>query len=769
MKNLIRPNFMKVNFRQNKNKKNMQEEKKSFLLYEEIYDNGIYLITENEYSITIHIDDISYQLCSEEQRMQIFIKYCEFLNSLEASIDYKVTLVKKKKTVEELTHVLFKEKNEQYDDKYRQEMNDYLTAKINEKKNAFEKKIFITFTQKHENQEFAERELFLIADQLDLFARKIGSTIHILKGEERKELIGQIINNENHTLLPKQVDLKLDKRLIKIDDKLNQTLYLNGYPAELSDECLTGLMEIDEEITLTVSCRPIPMASSFDLVKTKMAYMDQQKVDEQRKALNSGYDYDMLPYDLTYSLDEAKELLDSLQSKSQKLFEVTVLINFSAENQDNLNKIASKIKSVGRRFGCTIIELAYLQKFALNTILPIGKNHVPLNRLLATSAVSALMPFSISEMLHENGNYYGINSVTKNLTILDRKKLMAPNGFVLGTPGSGKSFSVKREIVNVLLRNAKDEVIVIDPESEYQHICSQFDGQMVRLAGNSNTCINPMDINSNYGDDADPIALKTQFLISLCELITGGILGLSSQQKTIIDRVCRKIYQEQTQLPTLKDFYTALNAQPEEEAKQLAIELELYTEGSLALFSKQTNVDLNKRLVIFDIKDLGKQLKPFGMLVVLDQIWNRITLNRESGIRTWLYIDELQLLFTNEYSENYFFELWSRARKWGAIPTGITQNVETLLLSDLARRMLSNSDFVVMFNQAKSDRSELTRLFDISEEQEKYVLNGSEGTGLMVFGDTIIPFEDRLPKETKLYQIMTTKPGEEVKTKQDYE
>ncbi|MCA6775541.1 ATP-binding protein [Enterococcus mundtii] len=339
----------------------------------------------------------------------------------------------------------------------------------------------------------------------------------------------------------------------------------------------------------------------------------------------------------------------------------------------------------------------------------------------------------------------------------------------MGTPGSGKSFSVKREIVNVLLRNNKDEVIVIDPESEYQHICSEFDGQMVRLAGNSNTCINPMDINSNYGDESDPIALKTQFLISLCELITGGILGLSSQQKTIIDRVCRKIYQEQTQLPTLKKFYMALNAQPEEEAKQLAIELELYTEGSLALFSKKTNVDLNKRLIIFDIKDLGKQLKPFGMLVVLDQIWNRITLNRESGIRTWLYIDELQLLFTNEYSENYFFELWSRARKWGAVPTGITQNVETLLLSDLARRMLSNSDFVVMFNQAKSDRSELTRLFDISEEQEKYVLNGSEGTGLMVFGDTIIPFEDRLPKETKLYQIMTTKPGEEVKTKQEYE
>ncbi|MGQ4224100.1 hypothetical protein [Enterococcus mundtii] len=269
MKNLIGPNLMKVNFRQNKNKKNTQEEKKSFLLFEEIYDNGICLIAEKEYSLTINIDDISYQLCSEEQRMQIFIKYCEFLNSLDASIDYKVTLVKKKKTVEELNHVLFKEKNERYDDKYRQEMNDYLKLKINEKKNAFEKKIFITFTQKHENQSFAERELFLVADQVDLFARKIGSTIHILKGEERKKLIGQILNNENHELLPKRIELKSDKRLIKVDDKLNQTLYLDGYPAELSDECLTGLMEIDEEITLTVSCKPIPMAN-YSASKTNL-------------------------------------------------------------------------------------------------------------------------------------------------------------------------------------------------------------------------------------------------------------------------------------------------------------------------------------------------------------------------------------------------------------------------------------------------------------------------------------------------------------------
>ena len=316
-------------------------------------------------------------------------------------------------------------------------------------------------------------------------------------------------------------------------------------------------------------------------------------------------------------------------------------------------------------------------------------------------------------------------------------------------------------MVNQLLRDAEDEVIIIDPEREYSVIGQNFNGEIIKISSDSATTINPMDINENYGDDTDPVVLKSEFLISLFDLIIGGALGLSSAQKTLIDRVCRRTYEIMSgDMPTFVDFYNILKEQEEEEAKQLVMDLEIYIEGSLSVFSAKTNVDITKRLVIYDIKDLGKQLKTMGMLIVLDQVWNRITENRERGVRTWLYIDEMQLLFTNEYSENYFFELWSRARKWGAIPTGITQNVETLLLSDLARRMLSNSDFVMMLNQAKSDRTQLVRLFDISEEQEKYVVNSPEGYGLMVFGDTTLPFYDHFPKDTKLYKMMSTKPGE---------
>ena len=546
-----------------------------------------------------------------------------------------------------------------------------------------------------------------------------------------------------------------------MDDHYAKTIYLQEYPAELSDTFLYELLEIPRELVVTLHINPPDQDEAFDLVKTKLAFMEQQKVDEQKKALQNGYDFEMLSYDLTYSLTEAKELVDDLQNKGQKLFSMTGSIHFNADTVEKLAEIQGEISSIGRQFGFKIIELEFLQEEGLNTALPLGGNSLPLDRTLSTASTAIFIPFTISDLIQENGKYYGVNAISKNILSLDRKLLKAPNGFVLGTPGSGKSFSVKREIVNVLLRDAEDEVIIIDPEREYSVIGKNFNGEIIKIASDSSTTINPMDINENYGDDTDPVVLKSEFLISLFDLIIGGALGLSSTQKTLIDRVCRRTYETiKDRMPTFVDFYHILKEQ-EEEASQLVMDLEIYIEGSLSVFSSETNVDITKRLVVYDIKDLGKQLKTMGMLIVLDQVWNRITTNRERGVRTWLYIDEMQLLFTNEYSENYFFELWSRARKWGAIPTGITQNVETLLLSDLARRMLSNSDFVMMLNQAKSDRSQLVRLFDISEEQEKFVVNSPEGYGLMVFGDTTLPFYDHFPKDTQLYKMMSTKPGED--------
>lgn len=609
----------------------------------------------------------------------------------------------------------------------------------------------------------------MVVDRFAMFASRLGSGINRLEKKQMLTILSDILltksdkeEPEIEDILPEVIELKQNKNYLKMDDHYAKTVYLQEYPSELADTFIFELLEIPQELVITLHIKPLEQDEAFDLVKTKLAFMEQQKVDEQKKALQNGYDFEMLSYDLTYSLTEAKNLVDDLQNKGQKLYSMTGSIHFHAPTVEKLTEVHDEVSSIGRQFGFKIIELEFMQEAGLNATLPLGNNILPLDRTLTTASTAIFVPFTISDLIQENGKYYGVNAISKNILSLDRKLLKAPNGFVLGTPGSGKSFSVKREIVNVLLRDAEDEVIIIDPEREYSVIGKNFNGEIIKIASDSATTINPMDINENYGDDSDPVVLKSEFLISLFDLIIGGALGLTSTQKTLIDRVCRRTYETVSdRMPTFVDFYHILQEQEEEEAHQLRTDLEIYIEGSLSVFSSETNVDITKRLVVYDIKDLGKQLKTMGMLIVLDQVWNRITTNRERGVRTWLYIDEMQLLFTNEYSENYFFELWSRARKWGAIPTGITQNVETLLLSDLARRMLSNSDFVMMLNQAKSDRSQLVRLFDISEEQEKFVVNSPEGYGLMVFGDTTLPFYDHFPKDTQLYKMMSTKPGED--------
>lgn len=737
-------------------------------LFQEIYPSGICRLDETTYSVTIELNDINYQLSSEDSQIEIFSQYCDFLNSLSSKTKLQLTVYKKKRPLADLQSILYYQEKNDFLDSYRAEMNDIISRKLDEEKNGYKKTILFTFVQTHQKLEFAEKELDMVTDRFLMFANRLGSQAKRIPKKELLTILSEIlvtksmvVQPEIEDILPEVIELKENKNYLKVDQHYAKTVYLQEYPAELSDTFIYELLEIPRELVITLHIDPLEQDEAFDLVKTKLAFMEQQKVDEQKKALQNGYDFEMLSYDLSYSLTEAKGLVDDLQNKGQKLYSMSSTIHFHADTVEKLTEIHDEVNSIGRQFGFKIIELEFMQEAGLNATLPLGINQIPLDRTMSTASTAIFIPFTISDLIQENGKYYGVNAISKNILSLDRKLLKAPNGFVLGTPGSGKSFSVKREIVNVLLRDADDEVIIIDPEREYSVIGQNFNGEIIKISSDSATTINPMDINENYGDDTDPVVLKSEFLISLFDLIIGGALGLSSTQKTLIDRVCRRTYETLgRQTPTLIDFYTILKEQEEEEARQLVMDLEIYIEGSLSVFSAKTNVDITKRLVIYDIKDLGKQLKTMGMLIVLDQVWNRITTNRERGVRTWLYIDEMQLLFTNEYSENYFFELWSRARKWGAIPTGITQNVETLLLSDLARRMLSNSDFVMMLNQAKSDRTQLVRLFDISEEQEKFVVNSPEGYGLMVFGDTTLPFYDHFPKDTKLYKMMSTKPGE---------
>ncbi|MBF0015421.1 DUF87 domain-containing protein [Enterococcus casseliflavus] len=754
-----------VNKRTKRDKKSLEDN----LPYKNFTKDGICELHGDRYSISLIVKDIDYQLSSEDKKMDIYLDYCNFLNSVDHNFTVQLTIQKKKRSMQEFKESLFYTlKNDDYD-LYRQEMNGILLDKLSEERNGFDKTIIFTFSKKESDITHARKELESLADRFKMFCRRIGTNAIILNSEERNKIIANVFKKrtfeKDSIYYPEYLDFKVNSQWFDTEGVKCQSLYFQEYPSELADTFLSELLDVPAEFSFSFFMKPMSPPDAFDLVRTKLAFMEQQKVDEQKKAIKSGYDFEMLPYDLSHSLIEAKELLDDLQNKGQKLFEGTGSVIYSSETKEGLDKTRDELSSVARRYGFKISVIPYLQEQSLYNALPLGANSIPLSRTLTTASTAIFLPFSTPELIHQNGKYYGVNSVTKNILSLDRKELKAPNGFVLGTPGSGKSFSVKREIVNIMIQEETDEVIIIDPEREYIALGEKFSGEIVKISNESNTHINPMDINENYGDDVDPTILKSEFIISFCDLIIGGSMGLSSAQKTIIDRVCRRTYElynlnEEEASPTLLDFFKVLKEQPEEEAAQLVTDLELYIEGSLAVFSHATNVDLTNRLVIYDIKDLGRQLKTMGMLVVLDQVWNRITKNRISGVRTWIYIDEMQLLFSNEYSATYFFELWSRARKWGAIPTGITQNVETLLLSDMARRMLSNSDFVMMLNQAKTDRNQLVRLFDISEEQEKYMNLTEEGRGLLVFGDSTLPFYDHFPKESHLYKMMTTKPGE---------
>ena len=509
-------------------------------------------------------------------------------------------------------------------------------------------------------------------------------------------------------------------------------------------------------------------SKAFDLVGKKITFMEQQKQHEIKKYLkDSGgvYDESMLPYELRYSLQDATQFRDDMQNKNQQMFKMTMLINTHAKTIEQLNDTIFQITTIARKNNCKFSSLDYMQEKGLNSTLPLGKNFVPIERTLTTASTAIFIPFTNMELYQSGGIYYGLNAISKNLLFFDRRSLKAGNGLIFGTPGSGKSFAAKREMISVLLNDPTAEVIILDPEREYSNLARGFDGEIIDISASSKSHINAFDINLDYADENDPISLKSEFIISLIELLAGGNSGLSSAERTVIDRTAIIIYQkyfqyaDESKMPTLVDFWETLKEQPEDEAKSLALSLEVYVKGSLSTFAHKTNVDIKKRLVVFDMKDLGKQLKPMGMLIVLDQIWNRITENRNKGRRTWLYIDEMQLFFSSEQCSSYFFELWSRARKWGAIPTGITQNVETLLMSDDGRRILSNSvsSFVMMLNQSKIDGDELSKLLNISDELMTHITNSDSGHGLLFAGKSIIPFEDKFPDNTQLYKMMTTK------------
>jgi type IV secretory pathway VirB4 component len=530
---------------------------------------------------------------------------------------------------------------------------------------------------------------------------------------------------------------------------------------------LADFLDMESSQVVTLHIQSIDQTKAIRTIKRKITDLDKMKIEEQKKAVRAGYDMDILPSDLATYGEEAKRLLRDLQSRNERMFLLTFLVMNTADSQRQLENTVFQASSIAQKHNCALTRLDFQQEEGLVSSLPLGINTIEIHRGLTTSSTAIFIPFTTQELFQtgQGALYCGRNALSNNLIMVDRKRLKNPNGLILGTPGSGKSFSAKREILNVFLAT-DDDIIICDPEAEYYPLVQRLHGQVIRISPTSDNYINPMDLNMDYADDENPLSLKSDFVLSLCELIVGGKEGLQPVEKTIIDRCVRMVYRpylndpKPENMPILQDLYDLLRSQEESQAQYIATALEIYVTGSLNIFNHRTNVDIQNRIICYDIKDLGKQLKKLGMLIVQDQVWNRVTVNRHTHKATRYYIDEMHLLLKEEQTAAYSAEIWKRFRKWGGIPTGITQNIKDLLASKEVENIFENSDYIYMLNQASGDRSILAEKLNISPHQLSYVTQSGEGEGLLFYGNVILPFVDHFPKDTAMYRLMSTKPQE---------
>ena len=729
-----------------------------------MWEDGIFLVGKNKYSKCFKFTDINYSVASREDKEEMFLEYSELLNSFDTGATSKITIINRRLNKSDFQKTMFIKLEDDELDKYRKEYNKMLLDKATASNGIVQEKC-ITITIEKKNIEDARLYFLRIGTELINKFKELGSVCVELEAVERLQLfhdfyrVGEetafnfdFISNmrKGHSfkdyICPDTFEIKDD--YIKIGNRYARVLFLKEYANYIKDSMVAELTDINKNSMMSIDVIPIAMDEAVREAENRRLEVETNITNWQRRQNANNNFSAIIPYDLEMQREQSKEFLDDLITRDQRMFMSVLTMVHTAETKEELDNDTEEILTIARKNLCQFGVLKFQQLDGLNTAMPFGVRKIDTLRTLTTESLAVFMPFRVQEIRETNGIYYGQNVISKNMIIADRKKLLNGNSLVFGVSGSGKSFITKEEIVFTMLKDKNADVIVIDPENEYTPLVKALGGEVIKVSATSGNHINAMDMNKNYADGANPVILKSEFILSLCEQLIGSD-NLGAKQKSIIDRCTASTYRYYLQgnyqgtPPTLQDFYQELLKQEETEAKEIALAIELFVNGSLNTFAKQTNVDTENRLICYNILDLGKQLLPLGMLVVLDSILNRITQNRAKGRNTYIFIDEIYLLLRNEYSANFLYTLWKRVRKYGAYLIGITQNVEDMLQNNTARAMMANSELIIMLNQASTDRAELAKLLNISD--------------LLKIGSSLIPFSNKFPKDTELYKLMTTK------------
>lgn len=752
-----------------------------------MYPDGLCQVTEDYYSKMVQFYDINYQLAQNEEKQHIFGEYCEFLNYFDESIDFQFCFINQKVDIEEYQKIIEIPSQDDEFNVVREEYAQMLRDQLARGNNGIVKSKYLVFGIHAKDKKNATARLSKVESDIINKFKIMSCRCDTVDGLQRLKILHDYMNQDNtepfimksfksvvdsgltpkNYISPTSFDFQ-PKDIFRIGDMFGASHYLVISAPEISDEMLANILNMEDSMCVSVHLRSLNQQDAMKYVKTKLSDINKMKIEEQKKAIRSGYDMDIIPPDIETYSREANALLEEMQSRNERLFEISFQITCFNEDRNKLKDFRFQLSNQIQSANCVLRKLDHQQEQAFCSSLPLAYNQIPQKRILTTSGVAVFVPFTTQELFMESKEalYMGLNTLSNGMIMADRKELKNPNGLILGTPGSGKSFATKREILNCFLVT-QDDVIICDPEAEYYPLVNYLQGQIIKIGQSSKQYINPLDININYSEDDDPVSLKAEFILSFMELIMSSKYGLKPEEKSEIDMAVREVYQKYFEnpiperMPTLQDLYDNFMAKKDNPVAQyIAKCMYLYVEGSNNLFNHRTNVDINNRVVCFDIKSLGKTLKKLGMLVVQDAVWNRVTVNRELHKFTRYYIDEFHLLLKEEQTAAYSVEIWKRFRKWGGIPTGITQNVKDFLASKEIENIFDNSDFVYMLNQGADDRAILAKKFNISDFQIKYVSNVGQGEGLIFFGDLVQPFVDRFPKDTLMYKLLTTKPSE---------